>query len=131
MAFVTYNDRSPATVSQYTLMYGRIDYAARRIDSIPIVNHVGTNSYNGAMFLHNNRFYYWGSTVNLVTTANHPFPQRVGFINLIDKQEVWSCYSGAQNFDNFASGTQTTLDVVSTTLMNWISTGYTSGGATL
>ena len=48
MAFVLYNDRSPASTADFALYYGRIDYTNRRIDSIPIVNHHPDNTYFGA-----------------------------------------------------------------------------------
>lgn len=60
--FILFNDRSAASPSGYGLFYGRVDYSARKIDYIPIVNHDGGNTYGGAMFVHTSKFYYWGET---------------------------------------------------------------------
>ena len=60
MAYVVYNDRSAATPNGYGLYYGKIDYIAKKIDSLAILNHDGQNNYAGAVFVHMSKFYYFG-----------------------------------------------------------------------
>lgn len=62
MAYTLQNDRSANSPSGYTLFLGRIDYNNKKIDTIAINNHDGPNTYYGAYFVHQARFYYWGDT---------------------------------------------------------------------
>jgi hypothetical protein len=73
IAYTLYNDRSNDLPSAYTLHYGRIDYANKKIDSIAVVNHDGPNTYYGAYFVHHARFYYYGDTKKVVTTNTFNF----------------------------------------------------------
>lgn len=84
IAYVLYNDRSPASTADYALYYGKIDYVNKKIDSIPIVNHHPDNTYYGALFIHNAKFYYWGETSSLKTSSTFNFNRIVGFLTLFD-----------------------------------------------
>ncbi|TNV75036.1 hypothetical protein FGO68_gene6423 [Halteria grandinella] len=126
-AYTLYNDRSLDSPTGYTLYYGKIDYNNKKIDSIPVLNHDGPNTYYGAFFVHSARFYYWGDTNKVKTSSTFNYAQQVGFLNIYDQQETLSCTSGSQVY-NFASAPLSiTLDAIVSANMNWVTTGYTSG----
>lgn len=70
---MVYEDVNSPTPAGYVLYYGRIDYLSRIITAIPIANHDPANSYFGAIFVHQAKFYYFGDTQNLIANVAYPF----------------------------------------------------------
>jgi len=104
IGFVLLNDRSAASPSGYNLNFGRIDYAARTVGLVSVASHNPTATYFGANFVHSNRFYYYGSSTNIVTSTNAAYPFGMGFINIYDREETqYSCSISSQvyNFTSF------------------------------
>lgn len=106
MAYVLFIDQSNLVTPTSKAYLGRIDYMAKKIDSITLDTHDVANIYSSARFVHPFKFYYWGQTKNVNAATAFPFMKYMGMVHLYDHQDSFSCNPASQKY-NFNTGLYT------------------------
>ena len=71
IAYTLYNNRMNASPNNYELTLGKVYFTgSKKIEILSVSNHNGPNVYGGARFVHNSRFYYWGSSKQIYSKTS-------------------------------------------------------------
>lgn len=115
-AYTLFNNRMDASSANYKLFLGKVTFTgSKKLEILQVQNHNGPNVYGGAKFIHNSRFYYWGSSQLIYTqTTSKSYSKYVAWINLFDPLETtYSCNPNSQVYTIPTSGS-ISLDQVNT-----------------